>query len=101
RARLANFDALGGILVTGGMLLLVYALGKAPDVGGGTRRTIAELVGAAVILTAFIVNELRVTNPLIPLSILRVRGVAFADATQLVAVGGFVPMFFFLTLYMQ
>jgi EmrB/QacA subfamily drug resistance transporter len=101
RARLANFDALGGILVTGGMLLLVYALVKAPDVGWGTTRTIAELAGAAVILTAFIVNELRVTNPLIPLSILRVRGVASADATQLVVVGGFVPMFFFLTLYMQ
>src|SRR6266487_386176 len=41
-ARLANFDALGGFLVTGGMLLLVYALVKAPDVGWGTTRTIAE-----------------------------------------------------------
>jgi EmrB/QacA subfamily drug resistance transporter len=101
RARLANFDALGAILVTGGMLLLVYALVKAPDVGWGTTRTIAELAGAAVLLVAFVVNELRVRNPLIPLSILKVRGVAVADATQLVAVGGFVPMFFFLTLYMQ
>ncbi len=101
RARLANFDALGAILVTGGMLLLVYALVKAPDVGWSTARTIAELSGAAVILGAFVVNELRIANPLIPLSILRVRGVAAADATQLVAVGGFVPMFFFLTLYMQ
>jgi EmrB/QacA subfamily drug resistance transporter len=101
RARLANFDALGAVLVTGGMLLLVYALVKAPDVGWGTTRTIAELGGAAVLLIAFVVNEVRVANPLIPLSILRVRGVAVADATQLVAVGGFVPMFFFLTLYMQ
>jgi EmrB/QacA subfamily drug resistance transporter len=101
RARLARFDALGAVLVTGGMLLLVYALVKAPDVGWGATRTIGELLGAAVILVAFVVNELRVRNPLIPLSILRVRGVAVADATQLVAVGGFVPMFFFLTLYMQ
>jgi predicted MFS family arabinose efflux permease len=89
------------VLVTGGMLLLVYALVKAPDVGWGTMRTIAELAAAAVILAAFVVNELRVANPLIPLSILRIRGVAVADATQLVAAGGFVPMFFFLTLYMQ
>src|SRR5215475_10654050 len=100
-ARLANFDALGAFLVTGGMLLLVYALVKAPDVGWGTTRTIAELAGAAALLGAFVVNELRVRNPLVPLSILRVRGVAIADLTQLVAVGGFVPMFFFLTLYMQ
>jgi EmrB/QacA subfamily drug resistance transporter len=101
RARLASFDALGAFLVTGGMLLLVYALVKAPDVGWGATRTIAELAAAAAILTAFVVNELRVRNPLIPLSILRIRGVAVADATQLVAAGGFVPMFFFLTLYMQ
>src|SRR5262249_24389859 len=101
RARLANFDALGALLVTSGMLLLVYALVKAPDVGWSTTRPIAELTGAAVLLIAFVVNELRVANPLIPLSILRVRGVAVADATQLVPVGGFVPMFFFLTLYMQ
>ena len=40
-------------------------------------------------------------NPLVPLSILRVKGVAAADATQLVAIAGFLPMFFFLTLYMQ
>src|SRR6059058_2462803 len=58
-ARLANFDALGAFLVTGGMLLLVYALVKAPDVGWGATRTIAELVGAGLTLVAFLVNELR------------------------------------------
>jgi EmrB/QacA subfamily drug resistance transporter len=101
RARLANFDALGAFLVTGGMLLLVYALVEAPDVGWGATRTIAELAGSAVILAAFVANELRVTNPLVPMSILRVKGVAAADATQMVALAGFLPMFFFLTLYMQ
>jgi EmrB/QacA subfamily drug resistance transporter len=101
RARLASFDALGAVLVTGGMLLLVYTLVKAPDVGWGAPRTIAELAGSALILAAFVANELRVANPLVPLSILRVKGVAAADATQMVAVGGFLPMFFFLTLYMQ
>src|SRR5262249_25076193 len=35
------------------------------------------------------------------MSILRVKGVAVADATQLVTAAGFIPMFFFLTLYMQ
>jgi EmrB/QacA subfamily drug resistance transporter len=100
-ARLANFDALGALLVTGGMLLLVYALVRAPDVGWGTARTIAEIAGSAVILAAFVANELRVANPLVPLSILRVKGVAAADATQMVALAGFLPMFFFLTLYMQ
>jgi EmrB/QacA subfamily drug resistance transporter len=99
--RLANFDALGAFLVTGGMLLLVYTLVKAPDVGWGAGRTVAELAGSAVLLAGFVVNELRVRNPLVPLSILKVKGVAAADATQLVAIAGFLPMFFFLTLYMQ
>jgi EmrB/QacA subfamily drug resistance transporter len=99
--RLANFDALGAFLVTGGMLLLVYTLVKAPDVGWGAGRTVAGLASAAVILIAFAVNELRVRNPLVPFSILKVKGVAAADATQLVALAGFLPMFFFLTLYMQ
>jgi predicted MFS family arabinose efflux permease len=83
------------------MLLLVYALVKAPDVGWGTARTIAELAGSALLLAAFVANELRVANPLVPLSILRVKGLAAADATQMVALAGFLPMFFFLTLYMQ
>jgi MFS family permease len=99
--RFAGFDALGALLVTGGMLLLVYALVKAPDVGWGATRTIGELAGAAAVLVLFVVNELRVSHPLIPLSILRVKGIAVADLTQMIAVGGFVPMFFFLTLYMQ
>src|SRR4051794_32907896 len=101
RRRLANFDALGAVLATGGALLLVYALVKAPDVGWSTTRTIAELAGAAVLLVAFVLNERRVANPIVPLSILRVRGIAAADATQMVAIAGFLPMFFFLTLYMQ
>jgi len=101
RARLASFDALGALLVTGGMLLLVFALVKAPDVGWGATRTIAGLAVAGLMLAAFVANELRVSSPLVPMSILRVRGVAAADATQLVAVAGFLPMFFFLTLYMQ
>ena len=101
RFRLASFDALGALLVTGGMLLLVYALVKAPDVGWGATRTIAELAIAGLTLIAFVGNELRVANPLLPMSILRVRGVAVADATQMVAVAGAFPMFFFLTLYMQ
>jgi EmrB/QacA subfamily drug resistance transporter len=100
-ARLVNFDALGAFLVTGGMLLLVYSLVKAPDVGWGAARTVGGLVLAGALLVAFVVNELRASNPLVPMSILRVKGVAVADATQLVAVAGFLPMFFFLTLYMQ
>jgi predicted MFS family arabinose efflux permease len=101
RAPLGNFDVAGTVLVTGGMVLLVYALVKAPDQGWGSGRTIGELAGAAALLTAFLVNETRSRNPLVPLSIFRVRGLAAADVTMLIGAAGVISMFFFLTLYMQ
>ena len=100
-ARLRNFDAFGALLATAGMLLLVYAIVEAPDVGWGATRTVLELAGAAAILTAFAVNELRHETPLFPFSILRIPGLAAADITQVMAIGGFYAMFFFTTLYMQ
>ncbi|HWJ32975.1 MAG TPA: MFS transporter, partial [Gaiellaceae bacterium] len=45
RRRLVNFDAVGALLVTGGMLLLVYALVRAPIEGWGSARTVGELAG--------------------------------------------------------
>jgi EmrB/QacA subfamily drug resistance transporter len=101
RAQLQNFDIIGAILATGGMLLLVYALVEAPTVGWGKARTIAELAGALALLTAFVINELRTKNPLAPLSIFRINGLGFSNATQLIAFAGFLAMFFYLTLYMQ
>jgi EmrB/QacA subfamily drug resistance transporter len=101
RARVQNFDFLGAILATGGMLLLVYTLVKAPTVGWGTARTIGQLAGALVLLTGFVINERRTKNPLAPMSIFRINGLGFSDATQLIAFAGFLAVFFFLTLYMQ
>jgi EmrB/QacA subfamily drug resistance transporter len=101
RARLANFHALGAVLATGGMLLLVYALVKAPTVGWGKTRTIAELAGALALLVAFVANEVRHRNPLAPLSIFRINGLGFSNLTQLIAFAGFLAVFFYLTLYMQ
>ncbi|MBI3428942.1 MAG: MFS transporter [Actinobacteria bacterium] len=98
---LKNFDSIGAVLVTTGMLLLVYALVKAPEVGWGTTRTIAAFAGAVALLIAFVVNEQRHRNPLAPLSIFRIKGLAAANATQVIAMAGFVSMFFFVTLYMQ
>jgi len=96
-----NFDALGALLVTSGMLLLIYTLINAPTVGWETPRTITGLAGAGFLLLAFVTNERRAPNPLVPLSIFRIKGLAAADATQVIAMAGFYSMFFFLTLYMQ
>ena len=101
RTRLENFDVRGALLATGGMLLLVYTLVEAPDAGWGAARTVGGLAGALALLAAFVLNEQRVRNPLAPLSIFRINGLAYADVTQLIAFAGFLAMFFVLTLYMQ
>jgi EmrB/QacA subfamily drug resistance transporter len=101
KASLRDFDFAGALLVTAGMLLLVYALVKAPDVGWGATPTIVELAGAVGFLVAFVVTEQVQRNPVIPFSIFRLPGLAAADATQVVAYAGFLSEFFFLTLYMQ
>jgi EmrB/QacA subfamily drug resistance transporter len=101
RARPANFDVLGAVLVTAAMLLLVYALVNAPDAGWGSRHTIGELGTAAALLAAFVVVERRTRNPLFPFAIFRIKGLAAANVTQLTAFAGFLSVFFFLTLYMQ
>ncbi|MGH2936613.1 MAG: MFS transporter [Solirubrobacterales bacterium] len=101
RKPLASFDLLGGLLATGGMLLLVFTLVEAPAQGWGSTATIAGLGASLGLLGAFVFNERRHRDPLLPLSIFRVKGLAAADVTQLIAFAGFLSMFFLLTLYMQ
>jgi MFS family permease len=98
---LREFDSVGAGLITAGMLLLVYALVNAPTVGWGTARTIGELAGAVVLIVLFLFNEQRHSNPLVPLSLFKIKGLAAADVTQILAMAGFYTMFFLVTLYMQ
>ena len=100
-ARAAGFDVPGAVLATGGMLLLVYALVRAPDQGWGSARTIGELATAGVVLAAFTVTESCRRHPLFPFSIFRVKGLAASDAVQMIALAAFVSVFCFLTLYVQ
>src|SRR5258708_11505183 len=97
----SRFDVAGSVLVTGGMLLLVFALVRAPIQGWGATATWLELAGAAVLLAAFVVTERLVRDPILPLSTFRIRGLVAANLTGLVGFAGMLTMFFFLTLYMQ
>jgi EmrB/QacA subfamily drug resistance transporter len=97
----SDFDTQGAVLVTGGMLVLVYGLVRAPIVGWATVDTTLSLAGAGILLAAFALNEVRSRKPLVPFSILRVKGLVAANATQLIAFAGAFTMFFFVTLYMQ
>jgi MFS family permease len=98
---LSHFDLPGAFLGTGGMLLLVYGLVRAPVIGWGASGTIGVLAGAAVLLALFALVEARSKNPLVPVAIFRIKGLPAADATQVIGMAGFYSAFFFITLYMQ
>lgn len=100
-AKASTFDIPGAVLITAAMLSLVYALVQAPVIGWTSAQTIVGLAAAAVLLAGFVVNERVQAHPLVPFSIFKVKGLAAADATQVIAFAGFGSMFFFITLYMQ
>src|ERR671937_1227735 len=96
-----RFDPLGAFTVTGALLLLVYAISNAPQVGWSATRTIALLAASAALLAAFLVVETRVEAPLMPLRIFRLPTVAAANAVGLLLGGSFFGFIFVGTLYMQ
>jgi len=96
-----RFDPLGAVTVTGGLLLLVYTISKAPQTGWGSARTITLLAVSAALLLAFLVIEARTAAPLMPLRIFRLRLVAVSNAVGLLLGGSFFAFIFIGTLYMQ
>src|SRR5262245_3335597 len=96
-----RFDPLGAVTVTAGLLLLVYALSKAPEVGWGSARTVTLLAASAASLLVFLIVEMRVETPLMPLKIFRLRPVAVANIVGMLLGGSFFAFIFIGTLYMQ
>jgi EmrB/QacA subfamily drug resistance transporter len=98
-----KYDIPGAVLVTGGLVSLVYGFTEAAKVGVGwaSPQTIGYLALAVVLLAAFFVVELRSDSPLLPMRIIldRNRGGTYV-ASAFVGAGLF-AMFLFLTYYMQ
>jgi EmrB/QacA subfamily drug resistance transporter len=96
-----SYDPAGALTITGALVLLVYAVVKAPDVGWSDARTILPLAGSAVLLAAFALIESRHHAPLVPLRIFRSRTLVGANALTVLIGTVAVGMPFVLTLYAQ
>jgi MFS family permease len=96
-----HVDLAGAATVTGGLMLLVYALTHATTDGWGATATLLMLAGSAVVLGAFIAIELRSPWPLMPLRIFRLRTLSAANATMTILGAVTFGEFFLLTLYLQ
>jgi EmrB/QacA subfamily drug resistance transporter len=100
-AHVKTFDALGAVLVTGGLITLVYAITQANDYGWGSVETIGLFTAAGVLLAGFVGWETRAKEPLMPFSIFRIKTVSAANISGLILGTVTFSMFLMLTLYMQ
>jgi EmrB/QacA subfamily drug resistance transporter len=97
-----HFDALGAVLITSALSLLVFALTQANRVGWGSAQTIGILIASAALHVAFIAVEHRSQAPLVPLGIFaRLRTLTGANVVSFLVGGLTFAMFFMLSLYMQ
>jgi EmrB/QacA subfamily drug resistance transporter len=96
-----HFDTAGAVSITGGLMLLVYALTRATQHGWLTGTTIGLLLGSLALIVSFVVIEARSKAPLLPLSIFRLRTLTASNVSGLLLAGALFSQFFLLTLYMQ
>lgn len=94
-------DVLGALTITGGLICLVYALAKAADDGWGSTSTLVSLGLSAVLTAVFIINETKVQQPLMRLSIFLRRSVSGGTLIMLLMPAAMFGMFFYLSIYMQ
>jgi len=103
RAELGHrtFDFAGAFTVTSGLMLLVYAMTRATEVGWGSVETIGVLAASAALILAFVAIELRSKAPLLPMRIFRLRSLTGANVTSFLVGTALFSQFFLGTLYMQ
>ena len=99
--RQRHLDIFGAVLITAGLMLLVYSLSIAQNIGIGSIQTLEFLSLSVIILIAFLLIEYRSKAPLMPLGFLRRGSIFGANAVGLLQVAPFVGMVFILTSYFQ
>jgi EmrB/QacA subfamily drug resistance transporter len=97
----AGADVPGATLITGALMLAVYAIVKTSDYGWGSAHTLGLGALAIALAVGFVIREQRARTPLIPLSIFRSRAITGANLVQMLFVSGMFGMFFLGAVYLQ
>ncbi|ESP95939.1 putative drug resistance efflux protein [Streptomyces sp. GBA 94-10 4N24] len=101
-AREARLDVPGAVLATAGVTAFVYGLTEAQHYGWGSPATLVPLAGAVSALLAFALVEARYASaPVVPPRLVRSRAIWAGNLVMLLAGACFIPMWYFLSLYMQ
>ncbi len=100
-ARGGRLDVAGAVLVTAAVMLAVYAVVGAGQAGWTSARTLGTLAAAVVLLAAFTAVEGQVSDPLMPLRLLRLRNLSTASVIGVLWAAAMFACFFLTTLYLQ
>jgi EmrB/QacA subfamily drug resistance transporter len=95
------FDVGGAVTLTAALVLLTYAVARAPEAGWTSTQTIGLLVVVAVLLALFASIEARSRAPLVPLGIFRSRSLMGGNLVLLTAGMSIDGMLLIVTLYAQ
>jgi MFS family permease len=82
-----GFDVPGAVLATAGATLVVYGLASGPDAGWGSARGAGAIALGALLLGVFLLVERGTRDPLVPLRLLKNRGLATAMAVSVLLMG--------------
>jgi len=97
----ARLDVLGALSSTLGMGALVYGIVRAAEAGWTDPTTVTSLAVGGVLIVAFVVNEMRATQPILPLRLFASRQRSGAYAARMLFLGGMVGFWFFTTQFLQ
>ena len=96
-----RLDVAGAVTVTASLMLAVYAIVNGNESGWTSGQTVGLLAAAVALLAAFFVIESRVSDPLVPLTLLRRRNLAIANVMGVLWAAAMFAWFFLSALYLQ
>ncbi|HWL36633.1 MAG TPA: MFS transporter [Frankiaceae bacterium] len=96
-----SLDLAGATTATLGLAAVVFAIVRAPEAGWTSSSTVVAGLGGLALLGVFVVLQMRLRQPLMRLGIFRAPNLAAANVAQLLLGAAWIPMFFFVNLYLQ
>jgi MFS family permease len=99
--QLRHFAVTGALTSTAALLLLVWAVVRAPQVGWTSATTLGAFGASVLLAVVFLVTERRHTHPLVRLGIVRSLHIAHANVIGFVMFGSYAAFQFVVTLYLQ
>ena len=96
-----RLDVAGAVAITASLMLTVYAVINGNDAGWLSAQTVGLLLGAAALFAAFILIEARVSAPLVPLRLFRLRNLVTSNVVGVLWAAAMFAWFFLSALYLQ